>query len=323
MFMHPPPPPPPQRPIPVTVWVHGTRPSSFLPQLKREIKQSLDAVTHAPAGLHTAQSLQHSLKHFKITQALSNADETQFPFQHFYVFGWSGDLDSTVRQGAAFDLYTELIGLVRTYTDYYGQPPSLTLISHSHGGNVVLEMAQWYKQDTPLAIDRFIAMACPVQKATASYSLHSMFKKIYVLHSHLDLVQVMDPQRLHPLKRAFQRLAEERSFNGFKDVYQQMIDNPLLSERHFPLRPHIIHVNLAWSKDIIPWQDEDIQVYSDAGNIMRKITLPLRKYHSGVLHTEFVIPSFVKSLPRLLTTIDDQALLHIPTHQNPDITLQI
>ena len=322
MFMHPPPPPP-HKPIPVTVWVHGTRPSSFLPQLKRDVKQSLDAVTHAPVGLHNAQSLETSLKHYKITKALADADATQFPFEHFYVFGWSGDLDQTARQGAAFDLYTELIGLVQTYKNYYGQAPNLTLISHSHGGNVALEMTRFYKEDESLLINRFIAMACPVQKATARYTSHAMFKKIYALHSHLDMVQILDPQRLHPLKRAFQRLVDEKTIDGFKDVYQQMIENPLLSERHFPLRPHIIHVNLAWSEHVIPWQEEDIQVYSEAGHIMRKITSPLRKYHTGVLHTEFVIPSFVKSLPRLLTTIDQKAQLHIPTLDHPDIAIQI
>lgn len=322
MFMHSPPPPPP-RPIPVTVWVHGTRPSSFLPQLNREVKQSLDAVSHSPAGLHNAQSLESSLKHYKITKALADADTKQFPFEHFYVFGWSGDLDSTARQGAAFDLYTELTGLVQSYKKQYECEPNITLISHSHGGNVALEMVRFYKEEQPLTINRFIAMACPVQKATIPYAFHSMFRKIYALHSHLDIVQVMDPQRLHPLKKAFQRLIGERTIDGFKDVYQQMIENPLLSERHFPLRPHIIHVNLSWSKHSTPWQDEDIEIFSDAGHIIRKLTHPLRKYHAGVLHTEFVIPSFIKSLPRLLNIIDQKASLYIPTRDHPDLTIQI
>ncbi len=320
--MHPPPPPP-YRPVPVTVWVHGTRPSSFLPQLKRDVRQSLDALTSTPAGLHHAPNLDPELKHYKITKVLANADPKQFPFEHFYVFGWTGDLDPTARQGAAFDLYHQLLGLVESYTQHYGMPPHLTLISHSHGGNVILEMAPFYKENSSLSINRFIALACPVQKAPATYATHRMFKQIYAFHSHIDMIQVMDPQRLHPLKKAFQLLIQNKTIDGFKNVYQQMIAHPLLSERHFPLQPHITHIDLLWSSGVVPWTEEDIELFEDAGHMIRKISSPLRKYHKGLLHTEFVIPTFVKTIPRLLADVEEKLKSHVPTKTNPDIVIQI
>lgn len=323
MFMHPPPPPPPYKPIPVTVWVHGTRPSSFLPHLKRETREALDDVTHIPSGLHSAQNLDSSLKHYKITNTLACADAKQFPFEHFYVFGWTGDLDPTARQGAAFDLYTQLVGLVTSYTQHYGAAPHLTIISHSHGGNVVLEMVPFYKENSGLTIHRFIALACPVQKAPSAHICHHIFKKIYAFHSHIDMIQVMDPQRLHPLKKAFQTLIQYKTISGFKNVYKQMIANPLLSERHFPLYPHILHVHLSWSPETTPWTKEDMQVFNDAGRIMKKLTAHLRKYSKGILHTEFLIPTFVNSLPRLLATVDQKAVSHTPTIAHPDIDIQI
>ena len=322
MFLHTPPPPPPQ-PIPVTIWIHGTRPSSFLPSLRKEVKQQLDGVTQAPYGLHSAQQLAQSLKHYKITKTLSDANSNQFPFEHLYVFGWSGDLDITVRQAAAFDLYMQLIELKKGYLEQYQRIPQFTILTHSHGGNVALELAPLYKEEDALTIHRLILLACPVQKATTAYAAHKMFQQIYAIHSHIDMVQILDPQRLHPLKKAFQLLKDERSLNGFKDVYQQMINNPLFSERHFPLRRNLIHVDVSWAKNSIPWNDKDIDVFGPAGTLIKKITVPLRKHHRGVLHTEFEIPTFISRLPNLIDHIDRARGKWVATKHHPDLTLEI
>src|SRR3972149_4780234 len=226
--------PPPPLPKPITIWVHGTRASFFIPiHINAELEKSLDAATDTPLGLHAAQSIDPSLKHYKITKTLSDSDATQFPFNRFYVFGWSGELDTRARNEAAQQLYTCLTQLVADYEKKEGIKPVIQIISHSHGGNVALKMACHAHEELPFTISKLILLACPVQKHTIPFTNHPLFEKIYAIHSHVDMVQILDLQRLHPIKEAIHRFMHERAID-FKAVYQEIIDNPLFSERHFP-----------------------------------------------------------------------------------------
>jgi len=55
--------------------------------------------------------------------------------------------------------------------------PKVTLISHSHGGNVALNLAAIAEKESPLSIERLILLACPVQQETAALVDAPMFKK--------------------------------------------------------------------------------------------------------------------------------------------------
>ena len=319
MFMTTLPPPPPK---PITVWVHGTRASSFIPiNIKEELKKSLDQATHTPPGLHAAQSLDRSLKHYKIAKTLSDTASVQFPLNQFYVFGWSGDLYAHARNEAAQELYNCLKELLSRYEKQQGIKPPIQIITHSHGGNVVLKMAEHAEKIPSFTIHKLILLACPVQKETISLTSNPLFEQIYAIHSHIDMVQILDPQRLHPIKAAIHKFMQEKTID-FKAVYQQMIDNPLFSERHFPISSNVIHVAVSWDK-IDPWNEEDIDTFGPAGSLIRKMSKPLRSHHRGILHTEFIIPSFIKQLPNLMDSITQLSKKSVLTEKTPDIELKI
>ena len=118
----------------VTIWIHGTR--GFRP---------LDELVHAaPPGdnLQTVASLSNNYNRFKkLAATIADADPINYPFEHFYIFGWSGDFSFQVRHEAAQRLHKELETLVADYTKKYGHAPFIRLITHSHGGNVALNLA--------------------------------------------------------------------------------------------------------------------------------------------------------------------------------------
>ena len=116
----------------VTVWVHDSR--AFKP-----FDEYIHATPHQ--GMQTMASLtkKHHIK--KLAQMLADADPVKSPFEHFYAFGWSGDLSFQARHDEAARLHAELEELVSTYTKKYGHAPFIRIITHSHGGNVALNLA--------------------------------------------------------------------------------------------------------------------------------------------------------------------------------------
>lgn len=325
MFLHhvPPPPPPPRKPV--TVWVHGTRPSTLLPKVNKEATESLNALSMSPLGLQAAATLAPSRKHYTIARTLSAADPEQFPFESIYIFGWPGDLDPVVRKSSAQALYNDLSQLIAEHQKKHGAPPHITVITHSHGGNVVLNLAPLCKE-CEITIDRLILMACPVQKETADFSAHPLFKKIYALQSRADFVQLMDMQRLHPFKEIIREFIEERSpasLLALQNAFAHGQQHPLFSERHFTLLPHIIHVDLSWAQKRA-WNNEDLAFIGADGFLMKSIISSIDTNQRGLLHNEFIIPSFVKQLPSILATIDSIPPYRLPSDQkNPYLPLKI
>ena len=134
---------------------------------------------------------------------------------HFYLFGWSGKLSYQEREDTARILYNEIKALIAEYKKQYGTTPALRLITHSHGGNVALNLAKIKEAgDTEFVIDELILLACPVQIKTAPLIKDKLFKKIYSLYSTRDLIQILDPQEV------YNNLKEKRF--------------PLFSQRRFP-----------------------------------------------------------------------------------------
>jgi pimeloyl-ACP methyl ester carboxylesterase len=102
-----------------------------------------------------------------------------------YMFGWSGSLANHERQKAATALYAGLKELASQYEQERGHKPAIHLISHSHGGNVILHMANDHDSDSTFEIDTVILLACPVQK------------QMYAFYSQSDLIQVLAPNLLN------------------------------------------------------------------------------------------------------------------------------
>ena len=178
----------------ITIWIYGTllfRKSFFYKHFNGE------------EGLRHARVVGETSKKMKtIASLLSTKDKERFPFDNFYFFGWSGKLDELEREKATLCLLENIKKLIKDYQGKYGVAPKITLISHSHGGNIALFMPALIPlgQEKP-EIEALILLACPVQRKTMPFIYDSMFKKMYALYSSLDMIQVLAPQ--HPYYRPF------------------------------------------------------------------------------------------------------------------------
>lgn len=173
----------------ITIWIHGTRLFSrpFFPELFNNVP-SFKQITTIPTKF--------KLRTLSDTLVQHNPD--LFDPEHFYIFGWSGKLSFSARLEAARALFKELVNLLNYYEDTYCCIPQIRIITHSHGGNVALNLARVQKEhNLPLAIDELILLACPVQIETKELVNDPLFKKIVSLYSSLDLIQILDPQGLH------------------------------------------------------------------------------------------------------------------------------
>ncbi len=201
---------------PITIWIHGTL---FFSNL------FFPTFFYCPSGLTLSTSLEKKYYHRTIAETLSATDPQRFPLETFYLFGWSGALSFEVRKQTAIDLYEALKKLVNEYMQQYGKKPFIRIITHSHAGNVVLNMATIKNTLDDITISELILLACPVQVETAHLSTDPLFKRIYSIFSTLDSIQILDPQGLYPKKHKQKRV-------------------PLFSERLFEPQPHIAQVNL-------------------------------------------------------------------------------
>ncbi|HVW98850.1 MAG TPA: hypothetical protein VHA52_00185 [Candidatus Babeliaceae bacterium] len=197
----------------ITVFVHGT-----LPPLVRGLVHTLDC----PQGLMLAKDFGTGYLMGRIPFLLSEADPLQFPLNKFYLFGWSGALCFKERKAAALALYQALKKL----------DGALTIIAHSHGGNVALYLAEIAQElgDTNFYIDCLILLGVPVQQATKNLIASPIFKKIYAFYSCGDWTQCADPQGIY-------------SIGNSKDQ-----SGPLFSERIFPTQKHLKHVRVFYKK---------------------------------------------------------------------------
>lgn len=112
-----------------------------------------------------------------------------------YTFGWSGNLSSASRKSAAHQLARSLRAVIAAKRAEIGSEEGLEVhvIGHSHGGNVLLNMASLPgSEESGLSIDKLILLGCPVQSETASYAYSSLFKKVYNFYSRGDILQVID-----------------------------------------------------------------------------------------------------------------------------------
>ncbi|BDC35083.1 hypothetical protein Noda2021_10410 [Candidatus Dependentiae bacterium Noda2021] len=188
----------------VTVWVHGTR---LLPRL------FFENFFHSTHGLTHFTDLDERYHLRLIANTLTDNAPDIFNKDHFYIFGWSGKLSFEEREQAAEHLYSELKALILAYINQGHSKPKIRIITHSHGGNVALNLCRYKKpEDNDFEIDELILLACPVQAKTMHLSHDPLFKKIYSLYSRGDLLQVIDPQGLYSNRDNKCSLFSERCF---------------------------------------------------------------------------------------------------------------
>jgi len=216
----------------ITVWIHGTRTISLstLPLLKRFFKNYFGI-----DGLHPAQIYTEKNNMLSIAKTLHKTDPESFPFEDIYIFGWSGVLSPQARFEAAIQLYEELLTLSRNYVEKYQIKPRIRLITHSHGGNVALYLAQREKdQQENLVVDEFVILACPVQKETSHLLKSEMFKSVYSFYSTFDFIQTLDPQGAYNAKKQWSQnkkahlnlqepFFSERMFESQENLKQMLV----------------------------------------------------------------------------------------------------
>jgi hypothetical protein len=177
----------------VTVCVHGTHLTAQALPL-----EALRNLTGSELGLNRIDTLHEKYTIKKTALELIRLYPNRLYRDDFYVFGWSGKLSNVHREQAAQQLYSSLACLIQIYQRRYGVTPKIRLITHSHGGNVALNLAKIQKNNPypliPLMVEELILLACPVQDITENYIDSPMFNSIYSLYSSVDLLQVGDPQ---------------------------------------------------------------------------------------------------------------------------------
>lgn len=110
----------------------------------------------------------------------------------YYSFGWSGALSQQARIQAAHDLYADLSKELELFKQQ-NIKPSIRFICHSHGGNVVLNLAQIEELDhAHFCIDELIMYATPIQVETEPFCFLPLFKKVFNFYSENDLAQTLD-----------------------------------------------------------------------------------------------------------------------------------
>jgi hypothetical protein len=285
MFFSPPPPEPPKAPI-VTVWIHGSKSHEHLPPFLAKLTKNLSQLLCGDTkGLHRTADLDHQHYPFLRSKALSVGDPVQFNPEHFYTFSWSGRLTLKARKIASHDLFNALKLLHYKYKEKYGIAPEFILISHSHGGNVILHLAEITDPDGfEPHVAKAILLACPVQKHTAHLINSPRFERIYSLHSHTDMIQIADPQGLHNRKK---------------------LTKPLLSLRHFDLSPKLAQVVIRWKKCPL-WTADDYAIDKFAMKALIRVIDMLNyiKKNRGLFHVEFGLLPFIRQLPTVINELD-------------------
>lgn len=170
---------------PITIWVHGTL------VLRKPLYHR---IFEDKTRLVPANSLPKNHHFREIAQTIAEHDPEQFPLEEFYIFSWSGKLQNQERKYAAQMLYREIMQLREVYIKKYECEPIIRIIAHSHGGNVVLNMAKIKNAPIPLSIESLILLACPVQEKTKHLISTPIFKRVYSLYSSLDIIQILAPQ---------------------------------------------------------------------------------------------------------------------------------
>jgi hypothetical protein len=218
----------------ITLFIHGTLPP--WPVLNLPIIYDF---FYCPTGITSGLTLDNKYHLAQIAQTLNATDPILFPAENFYFFGWSGELSFVARKLAAGKLYKELVQLVGLFKLIKGTKPKLRIITHSHGGNVALNLARTVRslKNRELIVDELILLACPVQKETAKYTQSGVFKNIYSFHSHIDLFQIIDPQAVHALVTDWHNKGLHYAVSHFHSI------GPVLSERHFTNTKKVMQIN--------------------------------------------------------------------------------
>lgn len=255
----------------ITIWIHGTMPEYLVPYITTI--ESIHDFFYCKPGLHKADTYDPKYHHFDIAKTLAATDPQRFPFEHFYIFGWSGKLDSNERLRAALLVYQEIQSLFASYKKSYKIEPVIRIITHSHGGNVALNLTRAIDFEASFVIKDLIVLAVPVQQETANFIKNPLFNSIYSLHSHWDLLQVADPQGWPSLRTTMKGVFKMLTLDAFKNMMHSFEETELFSKRHFQHYQRLVQAHVHYD-------------------------------HRNLLHIEFLMLPFLEQLGTILNDLE-------------------
>lgn len=200
----------------VTVFIHGTHLGAYYVGKALGME---DYVFH-PDGLYSLEECSPAYRYGKVALKIAQYGAQQFPQEHFYLFCWSGKLSHNARVLAAYQLHEALNALMKKY----GNKCIITLITHSHGGNVALNLAE-FRGAACYKIDTLVLLAVPVQEINQNYVDSSLFENVFSIYSRWDVTQIGDLQGLNRLCKMFNN--KKLTMTCLEEV------KPLFSERKF------------------------------------------------------------------------------------------
>jgi len=204
----------------LNIWVHGTTIRASVPIKFSKFHNSTKLMHYSELIFNQGACPR--------AEILAKNDPVNFPLDSFYLFRWSGLLNRKEREVVSCDLYKYLISKVDEILQKTGKYPIITIITHSHGGNIALYLAKINEKfDSKLKIARLILLACPVQYGTAQLVNDKTFDQIYAFYSTYDIIQIM---ALQPFGRP-----SLRKFSKFSNK--------------------VVHVKTAWKKRGL-WHNE-------------------------------------------------------------------
>lgn len=315
------------------IWIHGTRSHDIFPptHIVKKAPSTPSSPTHntpsySPLGLHNLLSLDKDLHVSMIARALCEANSTKYTEDHTYLFGWTGGCTPEARTAAGIHLYQELKQLTQRYSERHDTCPPITIISHSHGGNVALESALLY--DGSVSIEKLILLACPVQEKTKPYTQSALFKYIYAAYSDKDYFQILDMQGLHPMWETLDIALRSSSLEPIKNMWRtHKRPAKLLSERLFPNQANLRQACIKWDQKSPKWSTKDLCIMEPflSQHNIQKLQTKLQNYDQkerSLMHIEFLFPTFLEQLPHIINTLEKTTPLP-DSNQYHTITIKI
>ncbi len=121
--------------------------------------------------------------------AVAHLADATAPKNRYYTFGWLGLMSNGSRKEEGFKLYDALCD----ERAKFAVPPHITIVTHSHGGNVALWLAQAEKErKRGLHIDSLILWGTPVHRSTAYHARADIFGRVVSFYSDGDWIQGTD-----------------------------------------------------------------------------------------------------------------------------------
>ncbi len=283
--------------INLTIWVHGTKPSQAFTKAKKLKPSQMFYIPDLPTS-HSA--------HIRLT-LLEELDPDNFSLQHSYWFKWSGTATVKARRIAGEKLLHDVQKIITYYRDVLNYDPRITIMTHSHGGNVLIRAMQHAeKNNIDITIDRTILFACPVFTKTKQHITLPQFKQVIVFFSPTDIIQVMDPQKITQFK--FNKKKYLSFFKAFDAQWKK--NKSFFTKRIFTQDdPRVVQFKTIWRAGA-PWHRVKHlplmkKTHGWKNSFLKPLDKIMRNKKRGLSHFEFTMEPFLIELPSLLKQADE------------------